>query len=296
MGVIDHLRGEARENESIYYIYVVDGKCTLIGVISLRDLILSQPETPVAEITERDVVTVDPDDDQEKVADLMSKYDLLALPVVDETGCILGMVTVDDALDVMEEESAEDLALATGSIRRFDATGIWSWVGHKSPWVTVWIVLGVGGALLMSVFTRLLSGFVVAAFFIPLILRLSEDISGHSLALLIEGPGEERPSFLGQLGIDLAVGAGLGGLSGLVVFAILQLLRQDLSTAVVLALAVGLTIVAMAALTAVVPWIAVKRGGTGYRVTSTLISTGVAAAGLLVYLGLTTVLLRVVHL
>src|SRR5659263_297575 len=113
--VIEHIRSETTESETIYYIYVVDEERRLDGVISLRDLVVAQPGTLVSDIAERDVFTVNPDDDQEDVAETMSKYDLLAVPVVDETNKLLGIVTVDDALDVMEEESAEDLALATGS-------------------------------------------------------------------------------------------------------------------------------------------------------------------------------------
>jgi Mg2+ transporter MgtE len=294
--VIDHLRGEAGENESIYYIYVVDDGCTLQGVISLRDLILAQPGTKVSELVERDVMSVDVDEDQEKVADTMSKYDLLALPVVDETGCILGIVTVDDALDVMEQESAEDLALATGSLRRFEG-GAWSWIGNKSAWLTVWLVLGVGAAVALRAFQGVLSSFIVAAFFIPLVLRLSEDISSHSLAVLIESAGEDgRPSFTTQLGVDLAVGAGLGIVSGLIVLALLELMQEPLTYAIVLSSAVTLTVLAMAALGAVVPWIAVRRGGTGYRFTSTLITTGIAAVGLVVYLALATLLRGLIRL
>lgn len=295
--VIEYLRGEAGENESIFYIYVVDEDSALVGVISLRDLVLAQPDTLVESLVQRDVMSVDPDEDQENVADLMSKYDLLAVPVLDEAGKILGIVTVDDALDVMEQESAEDLALATGSTRPFDTTGIWSWVGHKSNWLTVWIVLGIGAGLVMKAFSGLLSTFVVAAFFVPLVLRLSEDIGSHSLALLIESAeSDERPSFGAQLAIDLVAGAGLGVVSGLIVFALLELMKEPLGSSVALSLAMALTVLVMAGVGAVVPWLAVRRGGTGYRVTSTIISTGIAGAGLIVYLALAALFHQLVRM
>jgi magnesium transporter len=156
--VIDHLRGAARENENIYYIYVVGPKDLLEGVISLRDLIVSPPETKVADIVERDLFKVGVDDDQEDVADMMSKYDLLALPVVDETGRILGIVTVDDALDVLDEEAEEDLALAGGPVvgMRSAVTG---WVGGLGDWITAWLFMGVGAALAL----RFLGGAGVTA-------------------------------------------------------------------------------------------------------------------------------------
>lgn len=287
--VIEHLRGEAAESETIYYIYVVEDD-TLAGVISLRDLILAQPGTKVEAIVERDVMSVHVDEDQEKVADLMSKYDLLAVPVLDEAGKILGIVTVDDALDVLEQESAEDLALATGRWRPFDTTGVWSWVGSRSSWLTVWIVLGLVGALVLRAFTGLLSTFVVSVLFIPLVLRLSEDIANHSLGMIIEGGEEEGASFGRQLTFDLLAGAGLGVVTGLIVLAILELLKVPLADAAAVSVAASATVLLIAALGAVVPWIVVRRGGAGFRATSTVVSTGIATAGLFLYLALTALL------
>ncbi len=123
--VIDHMRAESTEHESVYYIYVVEGDQHLVGAVSLRDLLLALPDTLVSELAERDLFVAHVDDDQEEVAEQMSKYDLLAIPVTDENGKLLGIVTVDDALDVLEEEADEDLALATGSAG--DPARRWGW-------------------------------------------------------------------------------------------------------------------------------------------------------------------------
>ncbi|MDO9108873.1 MAG: magnesium transporter, partial [Coriobacteriia bacterium] len=294
--VIEFLRGEAAEHESIYYIYVVEGDQHLEGVISLRDLIVSEPDVLVSEIVRRDLITADADDDQEDVAETMSKYGLLALPVIDETGKLLGIVTVDDALDVLEEESAEDLALATGSMRKLDA-GAWSWLGKKSGWLIVWLVLGVGAALVLSAFSEALASFVPVVFFIPLVLRLSEEISSHSLAVLIEaGDPEERPGFGRQLTIDMLAGLGLGAISGLISVALLELASVPLDTIVAVSSSVALTVIVMTALGAVVPVIALRGDGAGWRAPTALISTGFAAIGLTVYLVLATRLHDLVRL
>lgn len=294
--VIDHIRTVAAENESIYYIYVVEGDRRLAGVISLRDLIVSPPETAVEDIVKRDVITANPDDDQEEVAEAMSKYDLLAMPVVDESGRILGIVTVDDALDVLEEESAEDLALATGSSRKIDE-GAWRWIGKKSGWLIVWLVLGVVAALVLRAFTNIIASFVAVVFFLPLVVRLSEDISSHSLAMLIEaGAPEERPPFLRGLLVDVTVGLGLGLVTGLIVLGIMTVLSEPIATSIALSLAVGLTVLLMAAAGAVLPYVALKPGGVGWRAPSALISTGVAALGLAVYLTLAAYLHALVRM
>ena len=294
--VIAFLRSEAAEHESIYYIFVVEDDRRLTGVVSLRDLIMSSPEAEVRDIVMRDVITADADDDQEDVAETMSKYDLLALPVIDETGKLLGIVTVDDALEVMEEESAEDLALATGSVRKLE-TGALGWLGHKSSWLVVWLVLGVGASLILSSFSAVLAGFVPVVLFLPLILRMSDDISDHSLSVLIDaGSTGERPPFMRQFAIDIVVGLALGVVSGLIAFAILEILGAGLSAALSVGIATALTIVLMAAVGSVVPYLALKRDGSGWRAPSILVSTGIAALGMTVYLVLATALNSAVSL
>ncbi|MBN2822229.1 MAG: magnesium transporter [Coriobacteriia bacterium] len=289
--VIAHLREEAEDTESIYYIYVVEGDMHLTGVISLRDLVISEPHTLVSDIVSRDVFNVGVEDDQEDVAELMSKYDLLAMPVVDETGKLLGIVTVDDALDVLEEESAEDLALATGASRSFETSDAWSWLGRKSGWVTVWAVLGVLASLLISRFTNTLESAIALVFFIPLVIRLAEEISSHSLAMLIEaGDPEDRPPFMRRLFVDVLVGIGLGLVSGLLAFGMLEALGEPLDTSVVVAGSVGGTVLATTAIGTLVPYLALKKDGSGWRAPSVLFSTGLAVIGLAVYLLLATYL------
>jgi len=294
--VIDFLRAEAAEHESIYYIYVVEDERHLAGVVSLRDLIMSAPDVHVSQIVQREVITVHADDDQEDVAETMSKYDLLALPVIDETGKLLGIVTVDDALEVMEEESAEDLALATGSVRQWES-GAFGWLGRRSGWLVVWLVLGVGAALVLSAFEDTLAGFVSVVFFIPLVLRMSEDISDHSLAVLIEaGSPEECRPFGRQLLVDSAAGLALGVVSGLIAFALLELLGATLEAAIAIAVAAALSIALMAVLGGVVPYLALKPDGSGWRAPSVLVSTGIAALGMAVYLVLAQVLHEAIRL
>jgi magnesium transporter len=96
---IEKMRAEACEAETIYYIYFTDDQGKLMGVISLRDLIVTQPDTPIDQIMAKDLITVDPETEQNKVAAIISKYNLLAVPVVDKEGKILGIITVDDVVD-----------------------------------------------------------------------------------------------------------------------------------------------------------------------------------------------------
>ncbi len=283
--VIDHLRGAAAEHESIYYVYTLDADGRLSGVLSLRDLLVSAPDTLVEELVVRDLFTADPEQDQEEVAETMSKYDLLALPVVDEGGRILGIVTVDDALDVLEEESAEDLALATGSAGGLDAAGgLLPWLARRMRWIVLWALLLLAGAGAARAYLGEAAPVaLIALFFVPLVLRLSEDVSGHSLALLIEEPGEtERPSFGRRALADVLGGLALGAAGGALAFAVLELVGAGLSLATataagILAAGPSMTLLGSAVASA-------ARRATGDRPASaTLLSFCVGAAGTAVF-------------
>ncbi len=236
--VIDQLRAEADEQESIYYIYVVEGNRRLSGVISLRDLLLATPTTTVAEIAQRDLFVAHVDDDQEDVAEQMSKYDLLAVPVVDEAGKLLGIVTVDDALDVLEEESAEDLALATGSTHELGPiAGLWAWTLRRGIWVLIWAVSlvgvttayvevkkltattgGLGPGRILAAMTFLLP----AAILLPLVLRTADDSSSRAVSELIAGDNDSHPGLGLRLLRELAVGVVIAIGAAVFGFALMQ--------------------------------------------------------------------------
>jgi magnesium transporter len=287
--VIDHLRGAASENENIYYIYVVGPKRVLEGVISLRDLIVSAPETKIASIVERELFTAGVDDDQEQVADMMSKYDLLALPVVDEAGRLLGMVTVDDALDVLDEEAAEDLALAGSAPTEVSA--LRGWLGRGPQWIIAWAVYGVTVAALLRLFWDRPALFLVAAAFLPLAVRLSEEVASHALGRLIErGSAEGFGVFIRRFGVDVGAGASLGVISALVALAVLQAMRQPIAVSSALSMSVGLTVLTLAVAGAFLPSVLVI-GDTGrWRASSPLVTAFMGAAGALLFMSLTVVL------
>lgn len=282
--VIEYLRNEAPTGEEVYYIYVVDADRVLTGVINLRDVVVHPPETKVSEIVQREIITVDVENDQEHVAEVITKYNLLAVPVVDEGGHILGVVTVDDALEVLEEESAEDLALATGSRRKLTATGAWSWLAKTSGWVVVWLVLGAGAALLLRSYAEPLATLLPAVFFIPLVLRVAEDVSAHSLGILIEQTDPaERPPLARQFIVDAGVGLVLALVSGLLVFGLLEGFGEPHDVALALSAATAIAVFVTAVLAALVPLLAVLLGGAR-RIPSTLFVTLAAVCGLAVYL------------
>ncbi len=291
--VIDQLRANAGDLENIYYIYVVSAKRVLDGVISLRDLIVASPETLVSDIVTRDLFTVGPDDDQEQVADMMSKYDLLALPVVDESGRILGIVTVDDALDVMEEENAEDLELAMGSAQ--SAADAWLWLRRTGSWAVIWAMIAFTVAFAVRALSRTgtaggppwLLGVSGAVLFLPVVLRIVEDLSARATTGLIEGRGETgRPPLGRRLLTDSLVGLVLGSLAALAVFAITDIVTSQPTFAAALAVPIGLTLLVMTLLSTAVAVLAERASDSGQRVSQSLLAGGLLILSALIYLGL----------
>ena len=140
---IDALRALDEDFESIYYVYTTDAEGGLSGVLSMRTLVVADHDERLKDLAFRDVVWVAPDLDQELVADEMTKYDLVAIPVCDENRHILGIVTVDDALDVIAEEHAEDLQIAGVSVGENSAgesTHAFTWFAQRQYWVVVWAI------------------------------------------------------------------------------------------------------------------------------------------------------------
>jgi Mg2+ transporter MgtE len=279
--VIDHLRASVEEAENIYSVYVVGEGRVLQGVVPLRSLLVSGPETKVADIMSTEFFSVGPDDDQETVAEMMSKYDLLAIPVVDEAGAVLGMVTVDDALDVLEQESAEDLALAAG---RPDSrlAEVGSWLGAATNWVGAWIIAGLITGGMVAYFRRWEDVFIVAALFVPLVMRASDQVAGHSLGLLLDPREGGGARVLQRFGIDLAAGASLGAISGLVSLALLQMLGRPLASAMWIALAIALTVLVLAFVGALLPLGLQRKDGT-WRASASLVSALMSAGSVALY-------------
>jgi len=289
--VIDQLRDEADEHESIYYVYIVEANRRLAGVISLRDLLLASPTTTVAEIASRDLFVSHVDDDQEDVAEQMSKYDLLALPVVDEAGKLLGIVTVDDALDVLEEESAEDLALATGSSEHGGpvANMLW-WLLRRNSWLLVWAVIAfavvAGGRKLFPGLGEAAVFLLPAVLLLPLLLRTAEDISQRAIAEMIEDVEEGGVSFWRHLLRDTAFGFALGLLVAAVLFGLGELLGIGLELSATFAATTAVSVMLVMIAGVGVTEFARRRMLAEKPVSATVLGISMMLLAAAVYLGL----------
>jgi magnesium transporter len=167
---LEALRRSAPSAETVYYVYVVDGEDRLRGVVGLKDLIVAPPEARVAAVMSSRVISVQAEDDQETVARLFEKYGLLALPVVDRAGKLVGVVTVDDVLNVVEEEATEDAYRLTGLFEVVEAErSPWRRAMRRLPWLLGLMGLEAAAAQVVGQFEHALQALVALAFFIPML-------------------------------------------------------------------------------------------------------------------------------
>jgi magnesium transporter len=235
---IDFVRKVADEVESPQRVYVVSGSDELVGVLSIIDLVLKAPSTRVSDVMERNVPSVPVAMDQEHVAALFSKYDEFTMPVVDDGGRLVGRITMDDIIDVMEEEATEDItAIAGTSDEELGETSILRVSRSRLPWLVIGLLGQVVGAALMSRYETALTTYVVLAFFIPLIVGTAGNIGIQAAVVVV------RELALGQIDL-LAMGrrvfkemqvAFLNGLVlGGVLFVLVYAWRQDLDLGILL--------------------------------------------------------------
>ena len=224
---VELLRGLDEDFESVRYVYLSDEDNKLSGVVTINALIVAEPETPLADICTREVITASPEDDQEDVAEDIAKYNLLAMPVVADDGHLLGIVTVDDALDVLEEEHAEDLQIAGGIASDDESAhgGDLLWLLRRNAWFFIWMV-GVGLFVTLSYLTPAfqapLSEMLLVCSALPIALVLADDSVSYVTNFFLENDpdDEDSPSMLGFTIKSLALGIAFAALVVLVEMAL----------------------------------------------------------------------------
>ncbi len=188
---IEFIRKKAMEYETIYYIYVVDDEGKLVGVLSLRELVLAPPNTKLKDIMRKDVIKVLVDADQEEVANIIADYNLLAVPVVDRKNKLLGIVTVDDIVDVIEEEAIEDIGHFAGIEEHIDKlidAPVFSVVKARIPWLLFSLVGdGIIASTILKYFERALATTIALALFIPVIMAMGGGVGNQSSTIFIRG-------------------------------------------------------------------------------------------------------------
>jgi magnesium transporter len=211
------VRRRARDSETIYSLYVADASRHLTGMLSLRDLVMAEPEQCLGDVMTRDVVSVSTDTDQEEVARLIQRYDFLALPVVDREQRLVGIVTVDDVIDVIQQEATRDL-YAAGAVQAGDEddyfqSDLFTVARRRVVWLLVLLLANSGTAAVIAAEDEVLKQVVVLAAFIPLLIGTGGNVGAQSSTVVIRGLSTQRLQALGParaIGREAVAGALLG--------------------------------------------------------------------------------------
>jgi magnesium transporter len=286
---MDFLRQFYHEEQDLYYLYVLDRYQRLVGLVSLRSLVLAEPHQTLGEIMHEDIFTVSPETDQEEVARMLARYNLLALPVVDENRRLLGIVTVDDVVDVLQDEATEDMQRLGGSeplSQPYFAVPLITVARKRIGWL---LLLFVGGTLtssVMRIFEAELEQILMLVVFIPLLIGTGGNAGSQSVSTIIRalaiGEVEFRDSFR-VIFRELSTGLLVGTLLGIVGFFLAIVWGAGIPLALVVALSLPVVCTWANVVGGLVPLLAERAGIDAAVVSAPFITTLVDASGLAFY-------------
>ena len=248
--------------EMVFYLYTLDNDGRLTGVISLRDLVTTPGDTMLKDIMSKQIHVVRPETDQEEVARIVSQYNFLAVPVVDSEERLLGIVTVDDVVDVIREEATEDFLqlVGAGKDREILLKSSWENARMRVPWLFASWIGGILAALIIGIFDDVLKSTIALAAFIPVIMGMGGNIGTQSSTMIVRGLATGRVSLENSVKIlfkEIRVGLILGILYGLLlgVVAIFQFIDVSPMLGVVVGLSICISMIIAATIGSLVPLI-----------------------------------------
>ena len=296
---INKIRELSPEAEMIYYVYIIDKKERLIGVLSLRDLILAKPDVKISEIMEEDIVSVFDNEDQEEAARKISDYDFLALPVINKKLVLLGIITVDDVIDVLEEEVTEDIHKMVGSFEVYEDKLIkansFTRTKARLPWLFVCMFGEIISGSIIKFHSDILQTVVALAFFIPIIMAMGGNVGAQSSTITV------RALATGQLKLDelwrniwteAKVGLLIGCIAGIIIGIVALLWQNNYLLGVAIGLSLCITMMAAATVGTLLPLIFTKINIDPAIATGPFITTTVDVGSLLIYFSLGSFLFK----
>lgn len=296
---LERIRQLAHFSETVYYLYITDTQRRLTGILSLRELVISQPQTQIGEIMTRDVVSVTTDTDQAEVAKLIQRYDFLAVPVVDKEGRLVGVITVDDVIDILQEETTKDIYALGGGVQsggdNYFQTDLITVARKRVVWLLVLLVTNTMTGTIIKSQQDILEKVVVLTAFIPLLTGTGGNVGAQSSTVVIRGMDTDEIRNMGPLQIifrEALAGALLGGTLGLIATVWAFLLQKNLEVAV----SVGSSLIAISVLASVsgstLPFFFRFLGLDPALMSAPFITTAVDVVGVLIYFTLARAILK----
>lgn len=293
---VKEMRAQAENVTRVHSIYVVDDDGKLKGRLSLKDLLTTSTTTPIKNVYIPKVDAVNVNEDAEDVAKIMSKYDLEAIPVVDQIGRLVGRITIDDIVDVIKEEAERDYQLAAGISADVEADdSIWELTRARLPWLFLGLIGGVGAAAIMGGFEELISEHAILFYFTPLIAAMAGNVGVQSSAIIVQGIAND--DLKGSISNRLFKEMMLATLNGLILAAILLLFSWWFNGSFYTALAISLSLVVVIIVAGIigtfVPLFLNKRGIDPAIATGPFITTSNDIFGILIYFWIAKIILGI---
>ena len=292
---IDTIREKREEVESLYYIWVVDDLGELVGVISLKDLVLEPTDRKISDIMNPEVISVYVDTDQEEVARLVKKYDLVAIPVVGDDHRLVGRITHDDIIDVIEEEADEDISLMAGVIdQEITEESALKISKARLPWLIAGLFGGIIAAAVINQFESSLEKVLALSFFFPVIMAMGGSTGTQAATIVVRGlaTGDIGLMNIGKrLWMEMRVALVNALVCGIILALIVGTWVSDYGLGSVVGLALVLIIVNAGVIGSAVPMALKKWNIDPALATGPFVTTSNDILSLLIYLGLVTIYL-----
>ena len=286
------------ENEKVFYVYVVDDKEKLVGVISLRNLVTSKNTKKLREVMIKDINAVTSDTDQEEVAKIVAQYNYLALPVVNKQNKFLGIVTIDDIVDIIRQEASEDfLQMAgVGKDREILLKSPLENAQSRAPWILASLVGGICAAAIIGAFDELLKDIIVLAAFIPVIIGMGGNIGTQSSTIVVRGLATGRVDVNNTVNLivkEIIVGAILGALYGILIGFTAEFIsgNEVPNLGLVIGLSIACSMIIATAVGASVPLLLKKLGFDPAISTGPFVTTAIDILGVALYFIIATSIL-----
>lgn len=297
---ISRIRAVGLDSETINICYVLDSKRTLLGTVALRYLLLSQPDEIIGDIMHENVIAINTLMDQEEVAQMFQKYDFIAMPVVDNENRLVGIITVDDIMDILQEETTEDIekmAAIVPSDKPYMKTSVLETWKKRMPWLLLLMISATFTGKIIASFENALSTYVVLTAFIPMLMDTGGNAGGQASVTIIRGLSLHEIEFQDMFRIlwkEIRVALLCGITLALANFAKLMLFdRVGLSVSLVVCLTLAVAVVIAKMVGCILPLIAKKIGFDPAVMASPFVTTIVDALSLLVYFQIAAQLLNI---
>ncbi len=283
---VKEMRQQAENVTRVHSIYVVDDQGILIGRLSLKDLLTASTRSPIRDIYISHVDSVNVNEKPEEVARIMSKYDLEAIPVVDEIGRLVGRITIDDIVDVIREEADRDYQMAAGISQDVEADdSIWDLTRARLPWLFLGLIGGLGAAAIMGGFEEMIARHAILFFFTPLIAAMAGNVGVQSSAIIVQGLVND--DLKGSVGNRLIKEMLLALLNGVILAVGLLVFTWIWKGSFPTALAISISLIAVIVVAGVIgtftPLFLHKRGIDPAIATGPFITTSNDIFGILIY-------------